>query len=157
MLTEKINFLSVDDYTHLKISQIYLSYEKFLNQKSNYRKKLMPKNKNKKINKNQGSFYFEEYLNTKTKFNNNKLSSISEDRVYLLFFCFVSLILIFSLKIIFLSFQSVNYVKNQMITQKFLPLRKDIVDRNGVLLSRNILTYHAAIRPQLIKDKKIFS
>ena len=42
----------------------------------------MPKNKNKKINKNQGSFYFEEYLNTKTKFNNNKLSSISEDRVY---------------------------------------------------------------------------
>ena len=33
MLTEKINFLSVEDYTHLKISQIYLSYEKFLNQK----------------------------------------------------------------------------------------------------------------------------
>ena len=99
----------------------------------------MPKNKNKKINKNQGSFYFEEYLNTKTKFNNNKLSSISEDRVYLLFFCFFSLILIFSLKIIFLSFQSVNYVKNQNDHSKFLPLRKDIVDRNGVLLSRNIL------------------
>ena len=116
----------------------------------------MPKNKNKKINKDQGSFYFEEYLNTKTKLNNNKLSSISEDRVYLLFFCFVSLILIFSLKIIFLSFQSVNYVKSQNDHSKFLPLRKDIVDRNGVLLSRNILTYHAAIRPQLINDKKKF-
>ena len=90
----------------------------------------MPKNKNKKTNKNQGSFYFEEYLNTRTKLNNNKLSLISEDRVYLLFFCFFSLILIFSLKIIFLSFQSVNYVKNQNDHSKFLPLRKDIVDRN---------------------------
>ena len=40
MLTEKINFLSVDDYTHLKISQIYLSYEKFLNQKKQLSEKI---------------------------------------------------------------------------------------------------------------------
>ena len=40
MLTEKINFLSVDDYTHIKISQIYLSYEKFLNQKKQLSEKI---------------------------------------------------------------------------------------------------------------------
>ena len=40
MLTEKINFLSVEDYTHLEISQIYLSYEKFLNQKKQLSEKI---------------------------------------------------------------------------------------------------------------------
>ncbi len=116
----------------------------------------MKKTKNKRINENQRSFYFEEYLSTKTKLKQNKQSLISEDRVYLLFFCFISLILIFSFKIIFISFQNVNFIKNQITNSKFLPLRKDIVDRNGILLSRNILSYHAAVRPHLISDKKKF-
>ena len=33
-------------------------------------------------------------------------------------------------------------------------LRRDIVDRNGVIISRNINTFHAAIDPKLVKDKK---
>ena len=37
---------------------------------------------------------------------------------------------------------------------KFTLLRRDIVDRNGVIISRNIDTYHAAIDPKLVKDKK---
>ena len=35
-------------------------------------------------------------------------------------------------------------------------MRRDIVDRNGVLISRNVNTFHAAINPKLIKDKKNF-
>ena len=35
-------------------------------------------------------------------------------------------------------------------------LRRDIVDRNGEIISRNIKSYHAAINPKLIKNKKIF-
>ena len=35
-------------------------------------------------------------------------------------------------------------------------LRRDIVDRNGVLISRNIKSYHAAINPNLIIDKDNF-
>ena len=38
----------------------------------------------------------------------------------------------------------------------FVPVRNDIIDRNGVLLSRNITAYHAAIKPSFIKDKKKF-
>ena len=38
----------------------------------------------------------------------------------------------------------------------FSLLRRDIVDRNGVIISRNINTFHAAIDPKLIKDKKNF-
>ena len=39
---------------------------------------------------------------------------------------------------------------------KFSLLRRDITDRNGVIISRNINTFHAAINPKLIKDQKNF-
>ena len=70
---------------------------------------------------------------------------------------FFSLIFIFSLKIIFISFKSFNYVAVNNAKQKYSMLRNDIVDRNGILLSRNIKAYHVAIKPSLIKDKKISS
>jgi len=41
-------------------------------------------------------------------------------------------------------------------TSHFSLIRRDIVDRNGVLISRNINTFHAAIDPKLVKDKKSF-
>ena len=34
--------------------------------------------------------------------------------------------------------------------QKFSLQRRDIVDRNGILISRNIKSFHAAINPNLI-------
>ena len=39
---------------------------------------------------------------------------------------------------------------------KFNLLRRDIVDRNGIIISRNINAYHAAVDPKLVKDKKNF-
>ena len=42
--------------------------------------------KNKNFNKNQKSFYFEDYIETNLKQKNISKSLISEDRVYLLFF-----------------------------------------------------------------------
>tara|TARA_X000000368_G_scaffold416645_1_gene411078 strand:- start:765 stop:2492 length:1728 start_codon:yes stop_codon:yes gene_type:complete len=117
----------------------------------------MKRKKIKKVaNRNQQSFYFEDYIRTNQKFKKEKSFLINEDRIYLLFFCFFSLIFIFSLKIIFVSFQSPNLSAASNYKNTFNPLRKDIVDRNGILLSRNILAYHAAIKPDLIKDKKKF-
>ena len=43
-----------------------------------------------------------------------------------------------------------------MIKSKFSLLRRDIVDRNGVLISRSINAYHAAVDPKLVNDKKNF-
>ena len=45
-----------------------------------------------------------------------------------------------------------------MIKQQsnFLLLRRDIVDRNGIIISRNINTFHVAVDPKLINDKKNF-
>ena len=116
--------------------------------------------KRKKIknnfNINQRSFFFEDYLSTNQKFKKEKNSTINEDRVYILFFSFFSLILIFSLKIVFISFQNFNLKESKNYKYNFNPIRNDIVDRNGVLLSRNITAYHAAVKPSFIKDKKKF-
>ena len=51
--------------------------------------------KNKDIN--QRSFYFEDYLETNKKNKSIKKNNLFQDRIYLLFFLFFSLILIFSL------------------------------------------------------------
>ena len=116
--------------------------------------------KKKKIkrnfNKNQQSFFFEDYLSTNQKFRKEKDHLINEDRMYILFFSFFSLILVFSLKIIFISFQSSSYNISKNHNYNFNPIRNDIIDRNGILLSRNITAYHAAIKPSFIKDKKKF-
>ena len=38
----------------------------------------------------------------------------------------------------------------------FSLLRRDIVDRNGTLISRNIKSFHAAVNPSLVKNKNNF-
>ncbi len=114
------------------------------------------KREKKQFNTNQQSFFFEDYLNTNQKFKKDKNLTINEDRIFLLFFSFFALILIFSLKIIFVSLQSYSNNNNIGNRYNFIPIRNDIVDRNNILLSRNIIAYHAAIKPNLIKDKKKF-
>ncbi len=114
------------------------------------------KKKNKNLNKNQRSFYFEDYLETNQKQRKFLKSYISEDRIYVLFFFFVCLILTFTIKITAISLQTPKFLEVAKNDYKFLPLRRDIVDRNGILISRNIKAYHAGIRPSLIKDKEKF-
>ena len=112
--------------------------------------------KNKNLNINQTSFYFEDYLETNQKNKNIKNSSISQDRIYLLFFLFFSLVTIFSIKIILVSLKNPEILNHQNNYTQFTMLRRDIVDRNGILLSRNVKSYHAALDPKLISDKENF-
>ena len=112
--------------------------------------------KNKNFNKNQKSFYFEDYFETNLKEKNKLKSFISEDRIYILFFFFFCLITIFSIKITSISFQEPKFLYSKKSNDNFLPLRRDITDRNGDLISRNIRSYHAAVKPNLIKDKDKF-
>ena len=111
--------------------------------------------KNKNHNINQKSFYFEDYLETNQRQKKIVKSSISEDRIYLLFFFFLCLIAIFSLKITVVSFQKPELINIKLKTN-FVPIRRDIVDRNGEIISRNILAYHAGINPRLINDQAKF-
>ena len=110
--------------------------------------------KNKKTD--QRSFYFEDYLETNKKNKLLKKSNNLQDRIYLLFFFFFSLILIFSIKIVHISLNKKNIYSLEKQNSQFTLLRRDIVDRNGIIISRNINTFHAAIDPKLVKDKKNF-
>ena len=114
------------------------------------------KSRKKLFNKNQKSFYFEEYLQTNESFKKQKKTVMSEDRIYILFFLFISLILIFSISITNISLQKSEIKKIENKKKSIISLRKDIIDRNGILISRNITAYHAAVKTSLVKDKKKF-
>ena len=117
--------------------------------------------KSKKNNKNfiyhnQKSFFFEDFLETNQKQKKLYKSKILEDRLYVLFSVFFSLILVFSISIFSISLQKSNLQGYKKADQHFLPLRRDVVDRNAELIARNINSYHAAIKPNLIKNKENF-
>ena len=115
------------------------------------------KKKQKKIKDiNQTSFYFEDYLETNKKNKFSKKKNNFQDRIYLLFFFFFSLILIFCIKITHLSLNNKTVLSHANTSSQFTLIRRDIVDRNGILMSRNVDAYHAAVNPKLVKDKKNF-
>ena len=116
----------------------------------------MTKRLKKNRNINQRSFYFEDYLETNKKNKILKKSNNLQDRLYLLFFFFFSLILIFSIKITHISLNKKNIFNIEKQTTQFSLERGDIVDRNGVIISRNVKTFHAAVDPKMIRDKKNF-
>ena len=117
-------------------------------------KKKYKKSKNSNIN--QTSFFFEDYLETSKNKKYPQKNNVSQDRIYLLFFLFFSLILIFFLRIVHISLNKLELFNQQNKSQNYTLLRRDIVDRNGTLLSRNIKFFHAAINPKLIKNKDNF-
>tara|TARA_B100001059_G_scaffold216885_1_gene235655 strand:+ start:587 stop:2314 length:1728 start_codon:yes stop_codon:yes gene_type:complete len=113
--------------------------------------------KHKKIKDiNQTSFYFEDYLETNKKNKFAKKTDKFQDRIYLLFFFFLSLILIFTIKITLLSFGKIPAYNKEITSTKFSLIRRDIVDRNGVLISRNVNSSHVVVIPKLVKNKKNF-
>ncbi|MDA8763899.1 penicillin-binding protein 2 [Candidatus Pelagibacter bacterium] len=115
------------------------------------------KKKHKKIKDiNQASFYFEDYLETNKQKKSLKKKNDLQDRIYLIFFFFLSLILIFTIKITHLSLSKSSTFNQKTNSLKFTLIRRDIIDRNGVLISRNANSSHVAVIPKLVKNKKNF-
>ena len=116
---------------------------------------------NKKNNKNftqenQKSFFFDDFFETSHKNKKLNKSKIYDDRLYILFSFFFSLILIFSISIFSISIQESNFQGFKKVNYHSLLLRRDVLDRNGELMARNINSYHAAVKPSLIKNKENF-
>ena len=112
--------------------------------------------KNNKFNIHQTSFYFEDFLESNNKSKFTKKNNYFQDRIYLLFFLFFSLIFIFGIRIVHVSMNKVEVFNFDKSPKKFSLLRRDIVDRNNELISRNVMFFHAAIRPSLINNKDNF-
>ena len=112
------------------------------------------KKKNEKIK----SFFFDDSEEPDFFFDkkNNNEVRISSNKTAFLFFCFLGLIFIFSAKIIYLSLFSEKNILSKKINNATISNRADIMDRNGIVLARNINIYSAGVRPKLIRDKKNF-
>ena len=108
------------------------------------------------IRENQKSFFFEDFIEVNNKQKKLVKTNLSEDRFYVLFSIFLSLILVFSISVVNISLEKTKHRINKKNNSYFLPLRRDIVDRNGELIARNITSYHAAIKPDQIKNKENF-
>jgi len=101
------------------------------------------------------SFYFEDYTETELTDNNkSNIVKISLNRVTFLSFIFFSLILIFSIKIIYLSLSPERSFYSNNIKRDLVKKRRDIVDRNGSVLATNVILYDVGVRPKLLKEKE---
>ena len=102
------------------------------------------------------SFYFEDYSESDLIDNNNNsnIVKISLNRVTFLSFIFFSLILIFSIKIIYLSLSLEKSFYNNNTKKEFVKNRRDIVDRNGSVLATNVILYDVGVRPKLLEEKE---
>ena len=102
------------------------------------------------------SFYFEDYKETELHDNKNNLNllRVSINRVNFLFFIFFSLILIFSIKIIYLSLSAETVLFSSNIEKEFIKKRRNIIDRNGSVLATNVNLYDIGIRSQLLNKKE---
>ena len=114
------------------------------------------KNNKNFTHENQKSFFFDDFLETSQKNKRINKSKIYEERLYALFSFFFSLILIFSISIFSISIQKSNFQGYKKANYNFPLLRRDILDRNGELMARNINSFHAAVKPDLIKNKENF-
>jgi len=101
------------------------------------------------------SFYFEDYTETELIDNkNSRIIKVLLNRVTFLSFIFLSLILIFSIKIIYLSLSTEKSFYSNNIKKDFVKKRRDIVDRNGSVLATNVILYNVGVRPKLLKEKE---
>ena len=111
-------------------------------------------NKNKTIKKK--SFYFQDYTESEILGNNINfnIQKISLHRVTFLSFIFFSLILICSIKIIYLALSPEKSFYTNNIKKNFIKNRRDIIDRNGSVLATNVDLYDVGLRPKLLKKKE---
>ena len=110
---------------------------------------------NIKKNGKQKSFFFEDYKESEIVIDNkSNLAKVSLNRTTFLVLVFLSLIVIFCIKIIYLSLFPEKNVIFDKASSSLIKTRADILDRNGVILARNINIYSAGINPELVSDKK---
>ena len=103
------------------------------------------------MKKNNKDLLIEEYDSQflyQTKKNN---LNISFNRIAFIFFVFVIISLIFSTKAAYLGTLKKKITNKKSVISEF---RSSIVDRNGDLIAKTIITNNVGINPNLVIDKK---
>ena len=102
----------------------------------------MKKNRSNKISINSSNLELNNFDRNKFKINLNRIAFV--------FIIIVTIIVLYSTRIIYLSSKTLEkkkYFSNQIS-------RADIIDRNGNYVSKSVLTTNIGIDPKLVKDKK---
>ncbi len=106
----------------------------------------MNKSKDKLIiNEYEGEFFFKKNISN---------LNFSFNRSAFLFFIFVLISLLFSIKIFYYGSIPQNTKSDIIFKQK--DFRADILDRNGNFIAKTVLTNNIGINPNKVKDKKKF-
>ena len=104
----------------------------------------MKKNNNKYLTIEEYDSHFS-YQTKKTNLN------ISFNRVAFIFFVFVIISIIFSTKAVFLGSLKKKITNKSLIESKF---RSSIVDKNGNIIAKTVVTHNVGIDPKLVIDRK---
>ena len=97
------------------------------------------------------NFNFEnDFEKLENKYDKNKLN-ISFNRIAFIFFIFLLVLLIFSLKAFYLTGK--NLPQSNIVSSK-KEVRNNILDRNNNILAKTIITLNIAINPNLLIYKK---
>ena len=103
------------------------------------------------MNNENNFFDFEnDFEKLDNKYSKNKLN-ISFNRVAFIFFIFVTILLIFSLKAFYLTGKK---LPSNNISNLKKEIRSNILDRNNKILAKTIITRNIGINPNLVIDKK---
>ena len=103
------------------------------------------------MSKKNDKLILEDY---EAEFSYNKSKSnlkISFNRIAFIFFIFFIIALIFSSKVVYLGTLDSNKKNNELVKSDF---RSSILDREGNLLAKTVITTNIGINPNLIIDKK---
>ena len=110
------------------------------------------------IKKKKDTLVLEEYGNDFSFRENKSNLNISFNRIAFIFFLFITICLIYSIKILYLGSQQPSIVKNKNI--KIIDnFRADIIDRNYNFVAKTVNTTIAGINPNLIinEDKLLLN
>ena len=99
---------------------------------------------------NNKNLIIEEYESQFLYQKKSKLN-ISFNRIAFIFFVFVIVSVIFSIKAVFLSSLTKNTLRTNFITNEF---RSSIIDRDGEIIAKTIITNNVGINPNLVINKK---
>jgi cell division protein FtsI (penicillin-binding protein 3) len=102
------------------------------------------------------SFYFDDYDESEIIYNQKRsnILKVSLNRLTFLSYIFLILIIIFSIKIIYLSVSSEKIFYSNKSQEYYKKNRRDIVDRNGTILATNVNLYNVGLRPKLLKNEE---
>ncbi len=103
------------------------------------------------MKKKKNNLILEDFQQEFSYKDNKGLINVSFNRVAFIFFIFLIIAIIFSLKATFYGFTKVNKKKIYSPNKDY---RSTIFDRNGNILAKSVNTINAGINPKLVIDKK---